>query len=312
MNKKIEDFFNQYGSFSYNGIYAYGEIAGYEVNIIKDPTQNGPMLFFSTNLSDSKKELFISKMKSYKISMLKPFYFNYGVFVLVGALTMNKFMEKFPDVLDKVLSTLEELEAPKKDICPETGMELTSENSKIANFKDPDLKIRLINGVIDDFNVEIDKMNEEYKNAPNNYFKGFLGILIGGIVGVVATYIFSLIGFISAISSIISIFLGIFLYKKFGGKPNWVMIVMSLSFTFISIAGFIFFLYLTYANVVCAANEINLSGIAAFKYCLGNVDEFSKEFTKEILIHSLFIVIGAAVSIFSLIRSIKRPTNIGS
>ena len=309
MNKKMMETLSKY-NFTYEGNTGYGEIDGYEVNVINNPTALGPVFFFSTYLSLEKKNLFSSKMQNKKIKMLQAGYFNYGVFVMIGAMTYGQFAKIFDGVMEQILKTLEEIEAPKKDICPATGEELDEVNYDTIYLPDIMAKVRMKQGSADLINEEIKKSNEEFKNAPNNYLAGFFGILIGGLVGVAITFILSMLGFIASLSSIVSILLGTTLYKKFGGKPNAVMIVMSIVTTLLMITGFIFYIYLKTANNITIENNMDLTGFAAFKYCMENADGFSRSFISDMGLNVLFIAIGGGISAVDLAKSIKRPKEI--
>ena len=238
-----------------------------------------------------------------------PNYFDFGVFVMIGCLTGGTFEKKFDGVMTNILKVLEFLEAPKKDICPSSGVELTEENSTLIGVQIGafPIQVTLTNDAVTSVNQAIEQVNEDFKQAPNNYLKGYLGIMIGGVAGVVATIVFSAMGFVSALSSFISIFLGIFLYKKFGGKPNWVMIVMSLLTTIVFILGVILYAYVNISVAMLAENGITKAGIDALKYCLENSDEIAKSFRMDMLLNGLFCVIGIAASIMYMKNQVKRP-----
>ena len=312
MNKHIVNALQKY-QFEFNNNWGYGKINGYEVNVINLATATGPMFWFSTNLTLEKKWLFVEKMKNYKISLLMPSYFEFGVMVMIGALTGGTFEKKFDGVLEKILSTLALLDAPKSEICPSSGIELTEDNSSFSNVNLSNgltIKIRLTNEAVEKVNNLITQVNEEFKSAPNNYLKGFMGIVLGAIAGVIATIIFSYIGIVSALSAFISIFLGVFLYKKFGGKPNWVMIVMAFVTTIVFILGYIVLSYMMFSTSHVAEMGLNLSGFDALKYCLQEYEELASAFRSDIIFNLIFCLIGVFASAFSLIRSINRPKNI--
>lgn len=193
--------------------HAYGFINDYEVNINHVPTGLGPVFLFSTFLSQSQKNEFVLRMNSKKISFVQAQAFDFGVAVIIGSLTIKGFGAKCAEVLPIVLEILESLGAPKKDICPQSGETLNELESKTVVLPGTKNKIRLSNNAVITVNSTIEKSNEDFKNAPNHYLRGFGGILLGALAGVVATYLFALAGLISALSLVISIFLGVFLYK---------------------------------------------------------------------------------------------------
>lgn len=289
---------------------AYGHISGYEVNVVVDPMKNGPLFIFSTYLSQAQKNQFITKMNAFKISLVQSTSFDFGVAVLIGAFTAKGFAKKFDDTLTKILSTLESLNAPKCDYCPQSGVEITEENSKLITLPDSNVKIKLSLDAVSTYNSQISKANEDFENAPNNYLKGFFGILLGAIAGVILTFVFAYFHYVAAISSIVSIALGTFLYSKFGGKKDWVMITMSFFTTAILILSSIFVAYFIAAINACKEAGFDYTGLEAFKYVYANVGEFKRSLFIDLGLNGLFILIGEGLMISSLIHSIKRPKNI--
>ena len=158
-----------------------------------------------------------------------------------------------------------------------------------------------------------DEEYEEYKELPNNYGKGFLGALIGAAVGVGSYIIIFFLGFVSSISSFISVLLGSFLYKKFGGKPNFMMIVMTTVLTIASLLLTVYLIYCLAALGYCYELELvdvtNMSIFEAFKYAMEEV-EFSKEFTSNMVMTLLFTLLGAGYETYSLYKGMYKKQQI--
>lgn len=309
MNKFIVNALSKY-NFTYGKNSGYGFINDYEVNVLNDITAPGPTFVFSTFLSQDKKNDFVLKMNAKKIPLVQTTSFEFGVIVIIGAWFAKSFEKKFAEVIPVIVDLLETLEAPKKDTCPQSGEIIDEENSKTPVLPGTDLKIRLSNSAIQTINSSIDKSNEDFENAPNNYLKGFGGILIGALAGVSLTVIFSLIGFITALAPLVSIFLGVFLYKKFGGKQNYTMIIMSLVTTLLIILGALILMYITVATKAVAEAGMTYRGFEALIYCINNVPEFKSSFILDISLNGLFILLAEGFSIYRLITMIRRPQNL--
>ena len=89
--------------------------------------------------------------------------------------------------IKEMFENIDKYEIKKNDYCPKCGEKLEDEvvvtSIGILNFKmHPACKAELVK--------EDEKEEKSYIEAPNNYAKGFLGALIGGIVGVVTFEIF--------------------------------------------------------------------------------------------------------------------------
>ena len=306
MNKNIVNALSNY-ELKYDKNHAYGFINDYEVNIVHNPMGLGPVFMFSTFLSQTRKNEFILRMNSKKISFVQVKAFDFGVSVMIGSLTIKGFGAKCAEVLPIVLEILESLEAPKKDICPQSGEPLIEGECKTIVLPGSKIKIRLSNDAVITFNSAVEKNNEDFKNAPNHYLRGFGGILLGALAGVVATYLFVLIGIISAFSPIISIFLGVFLYKKFGGKQNHVMIIMSFITTAVALLGFITLIYTAAATAAAMEAGLPQRGLQALILRIDTVPEFRGAFFADMIVDSLMILVAEGDAIYRLVKMIQRP-----
>lgn len=296
---------------------AYGKVDGYEVNLLNDLSVQGvPVIYFSTFLSQSKKNEFAIKMNERKIPMVTVLPFEYGVAVKSQVWVSKQWEKRIPEVINAAIEILNELQAPKCDICPQSGERLDENEANLFRLPNSAIKVRLTSAAVEAVNSAIVKSNEDFKAAPNNYFKGFLGIMVGAIAGVILTVLFSMIGFVTMIAPAVSIILGTFLYKKFGGKPNAVMIVMTFVTTAVVILGVLFLLYVGIADTLCSAPEVVRSlgheykGLEAFTYCMENAQEFKTSFVLDMVLNVIFILGAEALNIYNLIRQIRRPKTI--
>ena len=307
MNKHVINVLSKY-NFTYNKYFGYGFIEDYEVNVVNYPSSVGPTFLFSTYLTQNQKNDFVQKVNNLKVKLVTANYFEFGISVTIVAMTGKSFEPKFEEVMPKVLDILRELEAPKRDICPQSGEVLDPVESRtitIDNFK-----FTLSCGAINTINSSVEKINEDYENAPNNYLKGFLGIVIGAIAGVALTIVLWLFGFVTTFAPLLSILLGVFLYKKFGGKQNWVMIVMSFVTTIVFILGAFIVVYAISANIAAAEAGYFFKLFEALKYVLANSPEFKRTFYMDLALNAFFILLAEGFSIFRLVKDIKRPQKV--
>lgn len=309
MNKHIINALSSY-EFTYEKYTAYGQIDGYEVNVLSRPLDIGPVLVFSTYMPLEKKNAFISRIKAYNFSMVSASALEFGVVVTIGVMTSGGIEKKFKKVLPVILNLLHEFEAPKKEVCPLSGIEMDDLNSKVAPIPELSIKVRLTNDAITNVNNQIEKINEVYEEAPNNYLKGMGGLFIGALVGVLLTIGLGLLGYITAFASFISIILGTFLYSKFGGKQNKMMILMSFVITTISILLAVFVIYIILANDLMIEADLAYRGMDAFKFAMANSKEFNRSFLLDLVLNLVFIVLGIVISFFTLKKMIKRPKKV--
>lgn len=306
MNNKLQNFFDEAG-FTYQQNHGVGVIRGYEVNVSANNLA-GCIAFISTKLLPKQEVEVEEALKLKKLKLVKCKACNFGVNVEISGFSLSTILKKANGILDTICATLEELGAPKKDICPLSGEVLTAENSTCVNIPGTQLVITVSKNYADEMFKTIEKAKAEEAAAPNNYLKGFLGILIGAVAGVILTVVLSLVGFVSVWSSLLGSILGIVLYKKFGGKENAVMIVMSVLTTSILILGTIFLLYINAANTICAEAGYSAIGFEALQICLEKSNEFSQAFTQEMLYNVAFIALGQVYSVMRVVRARKDTT----
>ena len=70
MNKHIVEALSSY-NFTIDKQNAYGNIDGYEVNVVDNPLNTGPVFVFSTFLSQSKKNDFVIKLNQLKLRLVR-------------------------------------------------------------------------------------------------------------------------------------------------------------------------------------------------------------------------------------------------
>lgn len=304
MNPKFTNVFESFG-LSICGNYGYGVIQGYETNVALRMLDNvAPVLIhISCYTSIDQKRAIEQVFKNAKIKSFRIFPSNYGVAIGLNDITVNKLLKRVPDILNLVFQTLKAQGALDARYCPICGKEMKPETTQKVAFDG--FIFHFDKECISSINQTIESENKNFEQAPNNYFKGFLGALAGGFIGAVVSMILYMVGFVSAFSAFVAIWLGVFFYKRFKGKPNKMMIVIVSLTTLVCMAGSVFGIYLSVATA--AAREANL-GIGAFEaFSLIMQDaEISASFFKDLAMTLFFSLVGIGYEIFALAKSIKR------
>lgn len=88
------------------------------------------------------------------------------------------------------------------------------------------------------------------------------------------------------------------------------MIIMSFVTTLVVILGVMFLAYVIVANKAAISNGLDVRGVKALIHYLNYVDEFKRSFYLDIALNFVFVIVGEAISIYSLIKMVKRPQNI--
>ena len=308
MINKFKEAISQYG-LEINGSYAYGEINGYEINI-KTYALNKPfpfnvhISFFATQEQrtqiESQLKQRVSKFFNYSITY-------YGISIALNDIHYGDSSKKLQNVFDYIFNILKTSDIKGIGYCPVCGRELDNLTKKRINVDN--FTITLDEDCLNSINNSIEKENEDFQNAPNNYLKGFFGALIGGAVGFIVSFALYYLGFISAISAFVAFAVGISLYKKFGGKPNKMMIlivsVISIAFLLLSI----FAVYIVAAASIAITEGLAMNAFEIFAICLKD-SKFTLIFLSDLGLTLLFSAISIVLESVKLSKQIKRPKKI--
>lgn len=283
----------------------YGALFGYETNAYL----NMYGLFFNVSMYKTVEQ---QDAIQHDLLLIKTKFINwqwniYGITLSITDWTQNTMLKKLEGLLQSIYEIFAKHGALGVGYCPICGKELDFSDTKKCLIDGNTISID--NECVSKINAVISTENQEFDEKPNNYLRGFLGALIGGIAGAVVAIILNVLGFISAISSFVAFFVGILLYKKFGGKPNSMMLVIVTVTTFVCMILSVLSIYLVMSAIAVVESGLEMSTIAAFKLAMQD-EEFSRYFWSDIAMTVLFTILGCVVEIINNARKIKRQKNI--
>lgn len=308
MNRKFYEFFTNY-NMKIEGNHGYGVINGFETNVYLKMLDNvAPLsILFSCYITDENKRNLEMAIRNAKIKYLH-FQFNpYGLCIGLNDITVGALLKRLPNLLNQFTSLLQDNQAKGFEYCPVCGEVLDKLSAKKCNIDQ--YIITMDPNCVENINAVLHDENEDFRNAPNNYVKGFLGAVIGGFVGAIIAIILYIAGYISSLSALVSIILGTFLYKKMNGKQNKTMIFIvtltTIAFMVLSVCS----IYIYAASVAAIEANLDMSALEAFQICMKDA-EFSRLFLSDLGLTLLFTAIGVVYQIVALAKGIKRTTSI--
>lgn len=303
MNGKIKNELVRLG-LTCNGNRYYGALFGYETNV---NVYNYVFVNVSMFRTPEMQNAIQNELLQLKNNFTTWQWNNYGITFSINGWTQGTIAKKLESQLKSYYEIFAKYGALGVGYCPVCGKELDFENSKKCLIDG--YTISIDNDCVEQININIAQENKEFEAAPNNYLRGFLGALIGGVAGAVVAIILYFVGFISAISVFVAYFVGILLYKKFGGKPNKMMLVIVTVTTFVFMILSVLGIYVVASAVAAAQNNLQMSAIEAFKIVMQD-EEVSRAFWADMALTVLFTIIGCVVEIINYSRKIKRQKNI--
>ena len=307
MNKKVISLLQQYG-LTVTGNTAYGIMQGYETSLRSPSPMEQSAYYIHVNFyaTDEKKQEIAAELGRTGIKLTAT-PSAYGLTICFPAAFAGTLVKNLPVLFDRLIALLKQNELPGADTCPYDGKPLIEAEKKRCSING--FYVTLNNDCVSSINRQIEEENRAFANAPNNYMQGICGALLGGIVGAACTIALYYIGFVSSLSAIIAVLLGAFLYRKFGGKPNVMMIVFVSVVSLILIGAAFFVSYLIAAGTAAAEAGLHMSALDALLICLDD-SEFASAFYSDFAMLFVFTIVGIVIVVISLVRQIKRPKNI--
>lgn len=305
MYKIWKEFFEQ-NNLKIENNCAYGVFNEYEVNYT---VLNPIIIHIAFYAAEEQKNTIANEIKLIADKNTKYEFDKFGVALSVTNLysTVGKMVEKTTKLSEDIIGILKNSGALGAGHCPICGVYTTEQNSHMRNIDG--LHVTIDDDCANSINEMITRQNLEFDNAPNNYFKGFLGALIGGVAGAVIAIILNIIGFYAGLSSFVAFIVGVLLYQKFGGKPNKMMIVIVTATTFVMMILAVMSIYLFIAGVAATEAGVSLNAFEAFAVCMKE-EEFARMFYADLAMTLLFTVVGCVSEIVKTARNIKRSKNI--
>lgn len=309
MNKKLAEFCQSYG-LTADGDCAHGVLRGYETAVLwhQFNVSYPVRLYISFYGSEEQKRAIESAVRKLAIPYSMVSATSYGIVMgLNDALTVGRLLKRLPSVIDGVYGILESQGVKGVEYCPVCGEALADKENR--QFDVDGVKITLHEECAGDINRAIEKENAEFAAAPNNYLKGFAGAVIGALGGVVVAVLLYIVGFISAICAVISMALGTYLYKKFGGKPDKIMIVIVALTTLVLMELSVFVIYIVAAGIAATEAGLIISAWDAF-VLLMEESSFSGMLFADLALTFIFSALGAGFEIYALARQVRRKDTI--
>ena len=224
MNKKVISLLQQYG-LTVTGNTAYGIMQGYETSLRSPSPMEQSAYYIHVNFyaTDEKKQEIAAELGRTGIKLTAT-PSAYGLTICFPAAFAGTLVKNLPVLFDRLIALLKQNELPGADTCPYDGKPLIEAEKKRCSING--FYVTLNNDCVSSINRQIEEENRAFANAPNNYIRGICGALIGGVVGAGLVIGFYFLGYVASVAALIAVMLGAFLYRKFGGKPNTVMIVI--------------------------------------------------------------------------------------
>lgn len=208
----------------------------------------------------------------------------YGFHSIVNGMTFNSTLKKVVEKLDATIKYLKEHEISGNNCCAVCG----NEGEDLKTVRLNDRYMTLDQECLDKIEAEVNEADKEFEEKPNNYLQGILGALLGAFIGAVAWVLVYLIGFVSALTAVLAVFLGNYFYVKFGGKANKAKTVIVAVISLVFLVSACFILYIIAANAAIIEGNLNTT---ALEFIFSN-GELKGAFIYDMVLNVVFTAIG--------------------
>jgi len=301
--KCVEDF-DRKENLTVVGKDHYGVVDGYQFSYTVNPLQSASYLCcISAPLASKSQEIkhFLeSKNKELKFAgtRLDPNQIIFLPFSWTGASGMKNLELE----LHAITAFLKENQVPTAEYCPVCGQKI--EQGSWVKFGEG--LANLDEGCAEKMKVLAETKEAEYIALPNNYGKGFLGALLGALIGGVAWIGIGMIGFVSGWIAFLISYLASIFYDKFKGKPSGWKIVIVSSASLLVILCSQFSLYLILVANAMVKKGITGNIVTTFFDNLQNNSTFARGFWADFILALFFAIIGISLSAWQMKHQIHK------
>lgn len=314
MFNKLTAFAEKYGLKQDGKMHYYGIMEGYETNLMSNPLSMsmpyGFQMHISCHLTDEAKQELKQFEATKPMKIFKMDFTAYGIWIAFNGATTGSAIKGLEATLPQIYAILSKHSIKGYEYCPVCGEPLSADQSQKISVYDHTITLdKECGGKVENY---VAKEKASYAATPNNVKKGIWGALIGAAAAVVLTVILFYINIVSAWCPILGIVLGTFLYKKFGGKANGLMIGVCFGLNLVFQLLAIFLLHVSIADGLAVTKGISERGFEAFNYFIGSSDlvtedkkTFAQVFSYNMFLSAAFCILGCVLASIDVFRKAK-------
>ena len=292
MNNKVLDCLSHNG-FILNKNRAFATIDGYHFNAFLSgglmPLLKLHVSFFATL---QQQQFIQTTLKNSRIQGMQTRLTDYGISITFSGVNTAVLTSLLQSVLTFVTATCKNYGALNCNYCPLCGAELAPEEKRVVQVEG--IHIALDNKCIDRINDVLAKKYHLGDSQPNNYFRGFLGALLGAFIGGVVAIGSFFTDTLPVLAAVLSVCLGMIFYKKFKAKQNNVMFVMVGCLTLLFQLGASLFSFMISAHLAILEMGGQTEGMwQSFAQCM-----LLRQFSNLFYLSLLISVVTSAICLF--------------
>ncbi len=289
---KMKDFAREYG-LEIDGKNCYGIYKDYRIHVKYSLMGNPACLVTVVTDTDGKSENLEKFLEKHKKELKISAYGVVGIGLMVSPQVYTNVFRQVKEILDKIIAYLKKNGFPGADSCPYCGEAL---DDTAVSMVESGIPFSAHSACFDRAYATARQKEEAEQALPANKLEGMGGALCGALIGAaVAAMLFFLWNF-AALGAAVAVFLGNWLYSKFGGK-NILFKVISVAVMSLVVLLAAYFVCL----LVDAGGDITK---------IGNLIVSDGDYRQSFILNFVFIfvfdAIGTVYAVFSWLRERKK------
>ncbi len=292
MNKYLKAFVEEF-NLETQGNLQHGTINNYQgyvyIDVYGAPAYQGGIFAHIGENKEKVTEFLNSKKKELKLFRFEVF--ENAVLFAVTGFSFKGVMENYRKVFEELTQFFTQIGALDANYCPICGDRMDEKVLSTING----IPVYLDAKCAEEKNAIMEKREEEFKKAPNNYLKGTLGAILGGLIGSIVWV--AVVYFINVFSSFIALLIAVLAslgYDLLKGKATKVKLFVVIATTIVlSVVS----MFVSYA-VIAGANNVALADL------LANA-EVKSEFILNMILAAVFGGLGSFMA-FAFIKKKVR------
>ena len=307
MNKKLITFLTE-NNFTIEAESAYTYINDYQVSISQERTQNALYGGMATTIQ------IFSHLEAEQIPMLQAYLkehkkeLNVSKFEVTGVGVFLAVLNHFDTLMNTIRQLTEQLmtqNAKNKDYCPVTGDALDEATKRKLYYNN--FVIFLNEASVELLNQEIERAEQEFQNAPNNYLKGTLGAIAGGALGaVVWVVIGAFTGFMSGWIAFLIAFLAGLGYDKMKGKATNMKFIIAAIVTLCYVVLSMLIIYIVVVKAAMSQYGLEGNPISVLFELIDIDEDVRSGFITDMVLALLFGAFGLFFSYFQMKKTLHK------
>ena len=274
----------------------YGEYGGYRVHVRYRAMGNPACLITVVTDTKGRNEALEKYLEKNKKQLKLTAYGVVGIGLMVSPQLYTNIFRQIGEILDKIISYLKKNKFPGAEYCPYCGTALEGGGIEML---ESDIPFCAHEQCFDRAYAAAKQREAEEEAMPSNKLAGMGGALCGALIGAALFVVLFFWWNFAALGAAVSVFLGGWLYTKFGGR-NTLFKVIGVALLTLAV------MLLTFFGCLWVQGVMEGDGLSYIAQQLSEDSKYLQKFLLNLIFIFVFDLIGTLYAVFSFLRDRKK------